>query len=128
MDRTAPGYRALAALPLSERRTALRESVVAEFRTALLLGDGEELALDANYFDLGLTSLRATELKQRLEQRFGAGINEALLFESPTVARLLEHLAADVLAELFGTERRRRTEQRPEKALVGKLLDDLYKK
>ncbi|NED07809.1 acyl carrier protein, partial [Streptomyces sp. SID6648] len=84
MDRTAPGYRALAALPLSERRTALRESVVAEFRTALLLGDGEELALDANYFDLGLTSLRATELKQRLEQRFGAGINEALLFESPT--------------------------------------------
>ncbi|WP_063836459.1 MULTISPECIES: acyl carrier protein [unclassified Streptomyces] len=128
MDRTAPGYRALAALPLSERRTALRESVVAEFRTALLLGDGEELALDVNYFDLGLTSLRATELKQRLEQRFGAGINEALLFESPTVARLLEHLAADVLAELFGTERRRRTEQRPEKALVGKLLDDLYKK
>jgi hypothetical protein len=53
-------------LPRAERRTLLEATVTAEFKSTLLMSVGDELPLNANYFDLGLTSLRVVEIKQRL--------------------------------------------------------------
>ncbi|HET8660837.1 MAG TPA: acyl carrier protein [Micromonosporaceae bacterium] len=63
--------------------------------------DVDELPLDASFFDLGLTSLRLSEIKQGLEARLGCGINANVLFNRPTVAQLMTHLTDDVLADLF---------------------------
>src|SRR5712664_3395532 len=58
-------------LPLSERREGLEELVVTEFKTTLMMTDDEDLPFDMSYFELGFTSLRITEIKERLETQLG---------------------------------------------------------
>ncbi len=89
-------------LPLSERREGLEELVIAEFRTTLMMADDEDLPLDMSYFELGFTSLRITEIKERLEAQLGRKISTNVLFNSPTTERLISYLADEVLADLFG--------------------------
>jgi len=88
--------------------------------------------VDGSFFDLGLTSLRLTEVKQRLETMLGCGINANVLFNRPTVSQLMEHLTGDVLAELFVTVEQARAADA--NAAVGgasaqwnDVLDDLYR-
>jgi acyl carrier protein len=88
-------------LPLSERREELEELVITEFRTTLMMADEEDLPFDMSYFELGFTSLRITEIKERLETKIGRRISTNVLFNSPTVERLIDYLADEVLADLF---------------------------
>jgi acyl carrier protein len=97
----APAVQRLLALPRSERRAALEGVVVPEFRAKLLMSADEPLPLDANYFDLGLTSLQATEIKQRLEALLGCEIDASALLGRPTVEQLMNHLAAEGLPEVL---------------------------
>ncbi|MDI5962484.1 acyl carrier protein [Streptomyces sp. SL13] len=82
----------LRGLPRLELREELEELVVSLFREQLLMEDEEELDQELSYFDLGLTSLRLMELKKRLEARLGVEIDATVLFNQPTVERLLDHL------------------------------------
>ncbi len=80
-------------LPSSQQSADILEGLVIEiFRDRLLLVEGEELSMDTNYFDLGLTSLRLTEIKQRLEDTLGIAIDATVLFNQPTVDDLIEYL------------------------------------
>src|SRR5262249_10249284 len=80
-------------LPCIERRDALEELVIAQFKRLLLMPDDEELPLDTNYFDLGLTSLQLTETRQSLEDVLDIGIDATVLFNRPTVDDLVTHLS-----------------------------------
>lgn len=100
---TSPALARIVSLPGSEQREALATLVVAEIRAALLMADDEELPNDVSYFDLGLTSLRLVEVKERLETLLGRGINANVLFNSPTVKRLLDYLVEDLLACVITT-------------------------
>ncbi|WP_327067874.1 acyl carrier protein [Kitasatospora sp. NBC_01250] len=74
------------------------ETVVQQmFREYLLMSEHEDLPQETSYFDLGLTSLRLSEIRERLETRLGLAINANVLFNEPTVERLVEHLT-DALA------------------------------
>jgi acyl carrier protein len=75
--------------------------VVTEFRKTLLMTDDEDFPLSESFFDLGFTSLRVTEAKQRLEERLECSISSNVLFNNPTVEQLVEYLVNDVLAELL---------------------------
>lgn len=97
----SPAVRRLAELPRSDRRDELEALVTAEFREILLMDQDEELPFGTSYFDLGFTSLRITEVKGRLEDLLGCSISTNLLFNSPTVAQLLEHLETEVFPQLF---------------------------
>jgi acyl carrier protein len=118
----------LRALPLSERRTALEELVVTEFKATLLMTDDEELPLDGSYFDLGFTSLRITEIKDRLEDVLACGISANVLFNQPTVTQLLEHLTRDVLVDLFdsGDGIRADDAAAARRAIADSIFEDLY--
>jgi acyl carrier protein len=83
--------------PYADRRDALEDLVVAQFKRLLLMPDDEELPLDTSYFDLGLTSLRLTEIRQLLEDVLDIGIDATVLFNRPTVDDLVTHLC-DLLA------------------------------
>jgi acyl carrier protein len=123
----------LLGVPRSERYAALVELVSQEFKRALQMSEDEDLPLDDNYFDLGLTSLKAAEVKQRLEGELECELETAVLFSSATVRQLVDHLAPVVLpgpvsraapgvpnpdqATVFRQEPRR---------LVEDLLRDLY--
>lgn len=94
----------LAALDRSERAEALEALVLTRFRRALFLAEDEDLDVDGSFFDLGLTSLRLTELKSGLEELIGRQIDANALFNRPTVRHLLNHLTDEVLVELFAKE------------------------
>lgn len=87
-------------LSRSERREALEEIISREFRAALLMDEAEEFPWDENFFDLGLTSLRLMELKQRMETLLNCEISSNVLFNSPNLARLSDYLADVVLPGL----------------------------
>jgi len=91
----------LCELPLAERREGLEELVVTEFKTTLMMTDDEDLPFDMSYFELGFTSLGITEIKERLETQLGRSVSANVLFNSPTMERLIAYLAAEVLADLF---------------------------
>jgi acyl carrier protein len=104
MTQSTPTIEQLQSLPWSERRDALESLVVDQFRATLLMDDDEDLPLDESYFELGFTSLRITEIKQRLEDLLGCEISTTMLFNTPTIEQLLEHLVEDGLAALFAEE------------------------
>jgi acyl carrier protein len=95
--------RRLGELPRSERMDFLVGMVLAQFKEALLMTEQDELPLDENYFDLGLNSLRVVEIKAGLEELLGREVDTGLLFSQPTVQQVLEHLADEVLADLFAS-------------------------
>lgn len=88
----------LLALPRSELRDALEPIVTAEFRQVLLMDETDELDLGGSFFDLGLTSLRLLEIKQRLEDVCGRPLDTTVLFNRPTVEQLVDHLADELAA------------------------------
>lgn len=91
----------LESLPRSERRDALESVVVREFKTTLLMTAEDELPRDQSFFDLGLTSLRLTEVKQSLDTLLGRAISANSLFNQPTIAAIITQLCNEVLPELF---------------------------
>ncbi|WP_322767564.1 acyl carrier protein [Frankia sp. Cr1] len=127
-----PAVTALRALPRSERRAALEAMVTAEFKVTLLMAEQDDLPLDQNYFDLGLTSLRVIDVKQRLEATLGCEIDTSALLRSPTVRHLIDLLTQEALLELFAVPggQEKPVEQPAatagHKPLVDDLLKDLY--
>ncbi|MEU3610477.1 acyl carrier protein [Streptomyces sp. NPDC035033] len=100
----APIAEQLESISRAERWSALEETVTAEFRTVLLMTEDEEFPLEDTFFELGMTSLMLTTVKQRLEDLLGTGISSTALFNRPTVEQLLEYLATEVLTGLFDAE------------------------
>jgi acyl carrier protein len=97
----------VAELPRSERMDFLAGLVEAQFKNALLMTEQDELPFDENYFILGLSSLRAMEIKSGLEEMLGRKLDTTVLFSQSTVQQLLDYLADEVLADLFaGTTKR----------------------
>jgi acyl carrier protein len=79
-------------LSCCECRNVLEDLIVAQFKRLLLMPDDEELSLDTSYFDLGLTSLRLAEIRQRIEDALDTGIDATVLFNRPTVNDLVTYL------------------------------------
>ncbi|MFL6139504.1 MAG: acyl carrier protein [Frankiaceae bacterium] len=96
-----PTVEQLRDLPRSERMEALEEIVVTEFKATLMMAEDEDLDITESFFDLGFTSLLITDIKERLEALLGCTISANVLFNSPTVERLLAYLSEDPLEELF---------------------------
>ncbi len=86
-------------LPRSELAEEIETLVVRKFKTILLMDETEELPVAISYFDLGLTSLRLTEIRQSLEELLDLSINANVLFNEPTVERLVDYLADALSAD-----------------------------
>ncbi|GLX47802.1 hypothetical protein Shyhy01_07520 [Streptomyces hygroscopicus subsp. hygroscopicus] len=83
-------------LPRSELTEEIETIVLRKFKVVLLMDDSEDLPVDVSYFDLGLTSLRLTEIRQSLEQLLDLSINVNVLFNEPTITHLVDHLTQAV--------------------------------
>jgi acyl carrier protein len=116
----------LSELPPSDRRDALTAIVLREFRAVLLMPDDEDLPVDESYFELGFTSLRLTEVKERLEDRLGCRISTTLLFNSPTATALVDHLISVEFPEIFESAASAAGPDAPAPAWGG-VLDDLLR-
>jgi acyl transferase domain-containing protein/acyl carrier protein len=88
----------LKGLPLQEARLRLAEHVCSQVATVLGLGSPATLQPRQRLFDLGVDSLMAVELRNRLEKSLGAPLRSTLLFDYPTLEALVDHLAEVVLS------------------------------
>ena len=125
MTAPSPRVREILALPKAGRRAALEDLVIAEFAEILGLPGGAEFPRRTGFFDLGMTSLRLTEVRQRLTRLLGDQVSVETLFEHATMDSLLEHLVTAVLPELARDD----TEAAPldPPAQLDELLERLYR-
>ncbi len=83
--------------PVQQRRKLmsdfLREAVADVTRV-----DPSEIREDAGFFDLGMDSLMAVELRRRIEQNVGKEIPATLAMDHPRLSDTVDYLLSDVLA------------------------------
>ncbi|MEV6296317.1 SDR family NAD(P)-dependent oxidoreductase [Streptomyces sp. NPDC051896] len=96
----------LARLPEAERADRVLALVREEASRALGLRSAESVRHDQPLRDLGMDSVTAVELRNRIGARLGSRLPATLLFDHPTPARLVEHLLATVIATSGPTARR----------------------
>ena len=87
-------------LPGPARAEALRRHLRAAVAGVSGL-PADQLPERGSLFELGLDSLMAVELRNRLSHDLGAALSTSLLFDHPSLARLHEHLSAGLLADLL---------------------------
>jgi acyl carrier protein len=92
VSRLVPVMRELALMPEHERREIIEDLVVRELKSALFMTEEEDLPLETGFFDLGLTSLKLSEVKSVLESTLDCEIQTTVLFRRPTPEQLIDHL------------------------------------
>lgn len=60
----------------------------------------QSIGLQQGFFELGMDSLTATELKEQLQNSLGCSLSPTTLFDYPTVAALANYLETQVLSLL----------------------------
>ncbi|MFC5216490.1 SDR family NAD(P)-dependent oxidoreductase [Streptomyces coerulescens] len=88
----------LARLPEAERAARVLALVREEAAHALGLRSAEAVRPDQPLRDLGMDSVTAVDLRNRISSRIGTKLPATLLFDHPTPTRLAEHLLANVLS------------------------------
>ncbi|HEY8883692.1 MAG TPA: SDR family NAD(P)-dependent oxidoreductase [Chloroflexota bacterium] len=95
--------RRLDEVPPSERLEVVIAYVQAEVSRVLGLDSSQLLEPKQGFFQIGMDSLMAVDLKGRLEGGLGRSLQPTIAFEYPTIEALATYLAADVLSlELYG--------------------------
>ena len=87
----------LEALPIATRHSRLTDYVQTQVAEIMGLASLSELDYQRGLFELGMDSLMALELKNRLETTLGQSIPAVAAFEHPTVTALSAYLATDIL-------------------------------
>ncbi|MER5398235.1 SDR family NAD(P)-dependent oxidoreductase [Streptomyces sp. NPDC002599] len=96
----------LARLPEADRAARVLALVREEASRALGLPAAESVRPDQPLRELGMDSVTAVELRNRIGTRIGARLPATLLFDHPTAARLSAHLLSTALATDGRTTRR----------------------
>jgi myxalamid-type polyketide synthase MxaB len=91
----------LAALPLNERRAWLTTQIRSTIAQILGAGTAEEIPLRQGLFELGLDSLMALELRQRLTLRSGYALRQTFVFDYPMVNTMVDYFSQNAFPELF---------------------------
>jgi len=87
----------LRALPADARGDLVLECVLEEVAVVLGLDGPDELEPRQGFFELGLNSITALEMKVRLERRFGCPLPATLAFEYPNGKALAAFLATEAV-------------------------------
>ncbi|WP_432192471.1 SDR family NAD(P)-dependent oxidoreductase [Streptomyces sp. bgisy027] len=87
----------LARLPDTERAARVLALVREEAAHALGLRSAQSVRPDRPLRDLGMDSVTAVDLRNRISTRIGTKLPATLLFDHPTPTRLAEHLLGSVL-------------------------------
>ncbi|MEO1132297.1 MAG: type I polyketide synthase, partial [Cyanobacteria bacterium J06639_1] len=80
-----------------DRLTMVVAHVREQLARVLGLASPEGIGTRDRLFDLGLDSLMAVELKNRMESSFGCTLRPTLMFDYPTIEALAQYLATEVL-------------------------------
>ncbi|MEH1986979.1 beta-ketoacyl synthase N-terminal-like domain-containing protein [Nostoc sp.] len=90
----------LIAKPVRVRQEELIAHVRSLVAKVLGLKQPQSIGLQQGFFELGMDSLTATELKEQLQNSLGCSLSPTTLFDYPTVAALANYLETQVLSLL----------------------------
>ncbi len=90
--------RLLKEAPPKERRKRLVDSIQGEVAKVLGLGPSQRPKPQQGFFEMGMDSLMAVELKSLLQTRLGCSLSSTVAFDYPTIDTLAGYLLTDVLA------------------------------
>jgi acyl transferase domain-containing protein/thioesterase domain-containing protein/acyl carrier protein len=79
-----------------EREVVLREILTQEIKRVLGLPPTQEINEEAGFFEMGMDSLMALELKNRLQNLMGKTLPQTLSFDYPTLGKLSAYLNEDI--------------------------------
>jgi acyl transferase domain-containing protein len=79
------------------RRDILIAHLRAQANSILEFDSSREIELDQGFFDMGMDSLMAVELKGRLEQSLNVPLPSTFTFNYPTIQALADYLLSDAL-------------------------------
>jgi acyl transferase domain-containing protein/acyl carrier protein len=88
--------------PRARRRAALEAHVRDHVRQVLALGPSVRLGAQDGFRDLGMDSLMAVDLRNRLQRALGCTLPATIAFDHPTVDALANYLGAEVLSAFAG--------------------------
>jgi acyl carrier protein len=97
LQRRSELLRRIGAAPAGEKRHILAASIREQVMDVLRLDSSYSLKPQQGLFELGMDSIMAVELKNRLEVSLGRSLPAVLTFNYPTVEALVEYLAGEVL-------------------------------
>ena len=80
-----------------KKREILFEFVTSEVARVLGLDENDPLPLETGFFELGVDSLTAVELRNRLQIALGSVLPTTLIFNYPTLNAMISYFADDVL-------------------------------
>jgi acyl carrier protein len=83
--------------PLIERKQELRKWVEEQVGEVLGYREGQRAEAGQGFFEQGMDSLLAVELRNRLETGLGLSLQATVAFDHPTVKKLSEYLSTEVL-------------------------------
>lgn len=63
----------------------------------VLVMEEEEISLDVDLFDIGLDSMKAMDLRTKVQQELGIDLSPRLLFDAPNVIALVDHFGIEQL-------------------------------
>ncbi len=87
----------LATVPSTERRRLLVSHLREQTARVLGFESAQPVDTERGFFELGMDSLTAMELRNRLQTSLGEALSPTLAFDYPTVEVLVDHLAQEVL-------------------------------
>jgi acyl carrier protein len=93
-------YRQLMALPSAERGKALDKHARQTLAAVLGFSNPEKIKERDKFFDLGLDSLLAVEIKSRLEKALNTKLSATLIFDYPTFEALTQFLRNEILGSM----------------------------
>lgn len=89
---TAPATASLSAMPSNGGLIEVMQDVRAIVDEFLELAPDEEIDEDANFADMGLTSLAIVEFVDQINMRFGLALPETTAFDFPNIESLASHI------------------------------------
>ncbi|AFY58526.1 polyketide synthase family protein [Rivularia sp. PCC 7116] len=98
---------------LSERLNVLITHIQNE--AARVLGMNSLPVPQTGFFDMGMDSLMAVELKRRLESSLKQSLSTTLAFNYPTIEKLAEYLLTKIFSEELEVETKRISDVKPER-------------
>jgi short-subunit dehydrogenase/acyl carrier protein len=96
----------LTSLSEDEREKALEEYLASQVRSVLNLKESQALENNRGFFDIGMDSLMAVELKNKLQQDVGIEktLISTLIFNYPSIIGLKEYFINNVFPEILKKE------------------------
>jgi acyl carrier protein len=83
--------------PPGRRRSVLTTYVATQLANALGSGSASTIGPDQRLIDLGIDSLIAIELRNRLQVDLGGRLAQTVIFDYPTLRLLVDHLESQLL-------------------------------